>query len=292
MATLASKESKLGFIALGDIGLPMASHLLKAGFDVQVYDLRKDAVNAAVKLGARAAESVKSMAQSCEYICVTLVSAEQMEQVVSGPDGIFENAKPGTAILAHSTMAPEATKEFGKRAEAKGLEWLDTPMSGANVAAKAGTLTFLVGGKKELLERCQPILNAMGTHTFHLGPTGAGQVGKLVNALIFHVGYVVTLEALKLAEAYGVPEEQIIELARVSTGNCWMVQNWGYMDRLIQEHTQGPEQFIHYLVRKDTQDSLIAAKTVKTSLPMAALAYQLYPDLLNERLKRLTAKKK
>ncbi len=126
----------------------------------------------------------------------------------------------------------------------------------------------------------------MGSNTFHLGPTGAGQVGKLVTAMMFHIGSVVTLEALKLSEAYGVPEEQIIELAKVSTGNCWMVQNWGYMDRLIQEHTQGQEQFIHYLVRKDAQDSLIAAKAAKISLPMTGLAYQIYPELLTERIER------
>ncbi len=292
MAAIASKKSKVGFIALGDIGLPMVGNLLKSGFKPLVYDLRKEAVRAAVKLGAQAADSVKAMATNCDFICVAVVSASQMEQVLEGPGGIFANAKRGTAILSHTTMPPENAKDFARRAKARGLEWLDTPMSGANVAAKAGTLTWLVGGTPALLKRCQPILNAMGTHTFLLGGDGSGQVGKLVNGLMFHVGYVATLEALKLATAYNVPEKLIIELAKVSTGNCWMVQNWGYMDGLIAHHPQGSEAIIQTHVRKDIADALIAAKSAKKSMAMTAVAYQIYPDLLNERVKRLGIKKK
>ncbi len=289
----ATKESKIGFIALGDIGLPMASHLLKGGFDLQVYDLRKEAVEKAVALGARAAESVKAMAASCSYICIAVVNEAQMRSVISGPDGLFENARPGTTVIAHSTIPPETAKEFARLAEAKGVEWLDAPMSGASIAAKAGTLNFLVGGKAELLERCRPILNAMGANIFHLGPTGAGAVGKLVNGLLLHVGYVVTLEALKLAAACDVPEEKIIELVRVSTGNNWVIEHWGYFDRLIEEHTQGPEELIQTLLRKDIADALIAAKAAKTTLPMAGLAIQLYPELTSERrARRIAAGKK
>ncbi len=294
MAGIATKKSKVGFIALGDIGLPMVSNLVKNGFKPMVFDLRKEPVNAAVRMGAKAADSVKTMAQQCDFICIALVGAPQMEQVLEGPNGIFANAKRGTAILSHATMPPENAKDFARRAKAKGLEWLDTPMSGANIAAKAGTLTWLVGGTPALLKRCQPILNAMGTNTFLLGEPGAGQVGKLVNGLMFHVGYVATLEALKLAQAYNVPEKLIIDLAKVSTGNCWMVQNWGYMDRLVDSHPQGTDSFVQTHVRKDIADALIAAKSCKKAMPMTAVSYQIYPDLLIERakLRAAGAKKK
>lgn len=286
MTEQAGKNSKVGFIGLGDIGLPMAAHILKAGFQLSVHDLRKEAVDAAVRLGARAAGSVKAVA-ACEYISIVVVNETQVESLVGGPEGIFEHAKPGTVVLAHSTMPPEAAEKFAARAEAKGLEWLDAPMSGASIAAKAGTLTFLMGGKADLLERCTPILKAMGTNIFHLGPPGNGQVAKLVNGLMLHVGYVATLEALKLSSAYGISEEQIIALAKVSTGNSWVVQTWGHMDELVLNHTQPREQVLHTHMRKDIVDALIAAKASKTSMPMTGLAMEIYPELLRERLARI-----
>ncbi len=289
---MATTETlKVGFIALGDIGLPMVENLLKGNFEVLVFDLRENAVEKAVAMGATAATSVKEIAMRCDYICVAVVNEAQMQKIVAGPDGLFENAKRGTAILAHSTMPPEVAKQFAQRAEEKGLEWLDAPMSGANIAAKAGTLTFLIGGQAALLERCRPLLNAMGSNIFHLGPVGNGQVAKLVNGVMFHVGYVVTLEALKLAASYGVPEEQIIALASVSTGNSWIVQHWGFFDHLVREHQQGVEEVIREHLRKDIGDALIAAKTVKTPMPITALAMQLYPDLVFDRLAEQEADK-
>lgn len=277
-------KMKVGFIALGDIGMPMARNLLKNGVDLTVYDLRKDVVDAAVKLGAKAAGSLKDLATRCEYICIAVVNEAQMEAVTEGPGGIFANAAPGSVILAHSTMPPEVAKQFGQRAADKGFLWLDAPMSGARIAAEDGTLTFLVGGDAALLDRCRPILNAMGTHIFHLGPIGNGQVAKLVNGVMFHVGYVVTLEALKLANAYGVSEEQIMALAAQSTGNSWVVKHWGYMDELVLDHSQGPQAVIYSHLRKDINDALIAAKTAKKSMPMTALAMQEYPELMTARM--------
>ena len=106
----------VGFIGLGDIGSHMAANILKGGFELQVFDLRRDAVEKAVSLGARAAASVKSMAAGCRYISICVVNDEQVEHLVSGPDGIFDNAKPGTAILSHSTMPPAAAAAFAARA--------------------------------------------------------------------------------------------------------------------------------------------------------------------------------
>ncbi len=287
MPRTANKRSKLGFIGLGDIGLPMASNLLKAGFDLSVCDLRKVAVKTALRLGARDAKSVKALAASCEYISIAVVNEAQVDQVVSGPDGLFANARAGTAILSHSTMPPAVAEHFASRAKARDLAWLDVPMSGASVAAKAGTLTFLVGGDKRLLNRCRPILNAMGSNIFHIGPVGAGQVAKLVNGLMLHVGYVAILEALNLASAYGVPEKQIIALARVSTGNSWSVEHWGHIDQLVEKHIQGPEAVIQTHVRKDILDALIAAKAARTSMPMTGVAMEIYPDLIRERMRRM-----
>jgi 3-hydroxyisobutyrate dehydrogenase len=277
--------ARVGFIALGDIGLPMATSLIESDFDVTVYDLRSEPVEAAVRLGAKAAGSVREIAQACTFIHLALDNEHQLATVFHGPDGIFANAAKGTVLLVHSTVPPKAVQEFGAEAESHGLQLLDSPMSGANIAAQNGTLTFIVGGEVDLLNLCRPLLEAMGSTIFHLGPLGNWQVGKLVNGLMFHIGYVATLEALRLSRAYDVPEETMIAVARVSTGDSWMVQHWGYMEKLLREHTKaGTDTLIYRHIRKDIVDALIAADAAHTAMPLAAAAYQIYPDLLIERL--------
>jgi 3-hydroxyisobutyrate dehydrogenase-like beta-hydroxyacid dehydrogenase len=186
MSTIAKKGDRVGFVGLGDIGLPMTLHLLEAGFSVFVRDVRPEPVAHAVRAGATESKSLGSLGAECDYICVAVIDEAQMLQITEGYDGLFANAKPGTVILSHSTMPPQIAKSFEAAAKAKGLEWLDAPMSGASIAAKEGTLTFIVGGEAAVLERCRPILDAMGSHIFHLGAAGAGQVGKLVNGLLLH----------------------------------------------------------------------------------------------------------
>jgi L-serine 3-dehydrogenase (NAD+) len=286
MNSIASKSSRVGFVGLGDIGLPMARQLLKAGFAVTVFDLRKEPVARTVSEGASEARSLASLASNCDYICAAVIDEAQMQRITSGPGGLFENAKPGTVILSHSTMPPEVARHFEATAKAGGLEWLDTPMSGASIAAEEGTLTFIVGGEAAVLERCRPLLNAMGSHIFHLGTVGTGQVGKLANGLMLHVGYIVVLEALGLAQAAGVSEETIIELAKVSTGNSWVVQHWNHMDHLVESHIIGRDEFINTHARKDIRDALIAASHLRQAMPVTALAMQLYPGLLHERLRQ------
>ncbi len=292
MAKKASKRSRIGFIGLGDIGLPMAVNIARAGFDLTVFDLRKPVMRAAVRQGAKAAGSLAELARECEYICVAVVNETQMERLVSGPEGIFANAKPGSVVIAHSTMPPAAAEHFAARAHAAKLEWLDAPMSGASPAAKAATLSFLVGGPKALLDRCRPVLNSMGTNIFLIGPVGTGQVAKLVNGLLLHVGYVATLEAMQLADAYGVAEDKIIALAKVSTGNSWAVQHWGHMDWLVDFHSQGPDAVIHTHMRKDIVDALIAAKASATSMPMTGIAMEIYPTLVTERREKRLRRKR
>jgi 3-hydroxyisobutyrate dehydrogenase-like beta-hydroxyacid dehydrogenase len=215
-----------------------------------------------------------------------VIDEAQMHKITDGPDGLFTNAKPGSVVISHSTMPPAIAKSFEAAAKARGHEWLDAPMSGASIAAKDGTLTFIVGGEASVLERCRPVLNAMGSHIFHLGPAGAGQVGKLVNGLMLHLGHIAALESLGLAKAWGIPEETIVALAKVSTGNSWVMQTWGHFDHLIESHALGREEFIETHVRKDIRDALIAAASVRTPMPIAALAMQLYPGLLWDRQRR------
>ena len=287
--TLAGR--RIGFVGLGDIGLPMVANLLRAGAQVWVHDLRPAAVRKAVKLGAQAA-TLAEMAAGCQFVSIAVINEKQLRQVLFGKDGLLdpERAVPARrlTVLVHSTVPPRVLQELEPQLAERKVKLLDAPMSGANIAAKAGTLAFLVGGRAPVLKACKPLLDAMGSRIFHLGPVGNGQVGKLVNGLIFHVSHVVILEALRLADAYGVPETDIIPLVRASTGNNWTIQNWGYFDRFLGEHTlAGTDALVEGLLRKDIGDALIAGRDAKSSLPMSGLAMELYPQLIYERQRRL-----
>ena len=209
------------------------------------------------------------------FIHFALDNEHQLASVFHGPTASSRTPQ-GTVLLVHSTVPPKACRVCEEaRRTAAAARLADER---ANIAAQNGTLTFIVGGDAGLLAR-RPLLEAMGSAVFHLGPVGNGQVGKLVNGLMFHIGYVVTLEALKLSRAYDVPEETMIAVARVSTGDSWMVQHWGYMDKLLREHTKaGSETLIYQHIRKDIVDALIAADVQHTALQLAAAAYQIYPD--------------
>lgn len=279
----------VGFIGLGDIGLPMVANLLRAQAQVWVNDLRQPALARAQELGARPG-SLRELADHCPVICVAVINERQMRDVVLGAQGLLEHMRAGQTLIVHSTVPPRAVRELADAVRARRVQVLDAPMSGANIAARAGTLSFLVGGEATVLQACRPLLEAMGTHVFHLGAVGNGQVGKLVNGLIFHVGHVVILEALRLAHAHDVAEEDIVELVKASTGNCWTIEHWGYFDRFFDEHTLvGRDELIEGLLRKDIADALIAAHDVKSWLPMSGLAMELYPQLVYERQARRRA---
>ncbi|MDO8276738.1 MAG: NAD(P)-dependent oxidoreductase, partial [Burkholderiaceae bacterium] len=173
---------KVGFIGLGDIGLPMVANLLRAKAEVWVHDLRDEAMDKAAGLGAKKG-GLSELAKHCDFICIAVINERQMREVVLGADGLLAQCRPGQTLIVHATVPPRAIKELAKTVQARGVNILDAPMSGANIAAKAGTLAFLVGGKASVLDSCRPLLNAMGTSIFHLGEIGNGQVGKLVNGL-------------------------------------------------------------------------------------------------------------
>jgi 3-hydroxyisobutyrate dehydrogenase len=276
--------SRIGFIGMGNIGTFMVSNLVRAGFDVTVYDLRAEALAAAAELGAKTATSLREVAQTCDIVEVTVVNSLQVRNVTMEAGGLLEHLGPGAVIIIHSTVPPQTVQEVATAAEKCRVSVLDAPVSGADIAAKAGTLTILLGGDKAVIERCSPLLETLGANIFHLGPVGLGQVGKLANALMAHVNYLAALEAVRLAKGYGVPEEKILELAKVSTGNSWMIEHWDWRDRILTEHTMaGTEQFIHYLMRKDLIDAVEAANAVKVYLPLAGLAMQVAPGMIAER---------
>lgn len=205
---------KIGFIGLGIMGRPMAKNLLKAGYELVVYDIVSQAVQELAAAGAQTASSPREVAERTEIIITMLPNSPHVKEVVLGKNGILEGAKPGSIIVDMSSIAPLAAKEIAAAAAAKGVEMLDAPVSGGEPKAIAGTLSIMVGGKKEIFARCQEILSKMGASVVLCGDIGAGNTTKLANQIIVALNIAAMSEALVLGTKAGVNPEVIYQAIR------------------------------------------------------------------------------
>src|SRR5258708_4589566 len=179
---------QLGFIGMGVMGRPMTLNLLKAGHDVTIYARHpeKPEVQEVLKAGAKLAPSSRAVAMTSEMVITMVPSSMQVEEVVAGPQGIFEGTRKGLIIIDMSTIAPSTTRKLAQAATAKGAHFLDAPVSGGSQGAVNGTLTIMVGGDHDIFEKARPVLEAMGKkeNTFYIGPSGSGEVVKIVNNIL------------------------------------------------------------------------------------------------------------
>jgi len=205
---------KIGFIGLGIMGKPMAKNLLKAGYSLVVNDINPAPVKELVAAGAEAASSAKEVAQKTEVLITMLPNSPHVKAAVMGPNGVLEGAKPGMIIVDMSSIAPLAAKEVAAKAAEKGVEMLDAPVSGGEPKAIDGTLSIMVGGKKEIFEKCQGFLDKMGTSVVLCGDIGAGNMTKLANQIIVALNIAAMSEALVLGAKAGVDPETIFKAIR------------------------------------------------------------------------------
>lgn len=205
---------KTGFIGLGIMGKPMSKNLLKAGYPLVVYNRSSESIEELVAAGASPALSSREVAERSELIVTMLPNSPQVKEVVLGPKGILEGARPGTILIDMSSISPLAAKEIAARAEEKGVEMLDAPVSGGEPKAVEGTLSIMVGGKKEVFDRCSELLSKMGTSVVHCGDIGAGNVTKLANQIIVALNLAAMSEALVLGAKAGVNPETIFKAIR------------------------------------------------------------------------------
>src|SRR5579875_593108 len=166
-------ETRVGFIGIGVMGRPMSLNLLKAGFPLTVYSRRSEAADAVVQAGAARATSPRAVAEAADIVITMVTSSPDVEQVVLDPAGVLEGAHEGQVIIDMSTIAPAAARQVAAAAAARGVQFLDAPVSGGSQGAEAGTLTIMVGGARETFERCRPVLEAMGKpeNILHVGPS-------------------------------------------------------------------------------------------------------------------------
>ncbi|MBB2759073.1 3-hydroxyisobutyrate dehydrogenase [Xanthomonas arboricola pv. zantedeschiae] len=216
--------SKIAFIGLGNMGGPMAANLSKAGHQLRVFDLVPAALDAAVAAGAHAASSAHDTLADAEIVISMLPASRHVEALYLGEAGILAQIPAAALVIDCSTIAPASARKLAAEAQARGLAVLDAPVSGGTAGAAAGSLTFIVGGAAQVLERARPVLQAMGKNIFHVGDNGAGQVAKLCNNMALGVIMAATGEALALGVAQGLDPAVLSQMMAVSTGRSWATE--------------------------------------------------------------------
>jgi 2-hydroxy-3-oxopropionate reductase len=205
---------KIGFIGLGIMGKPMAMNLIKAGFNLTVYDIRQEPVKEVVAAGAKEGKSSKDVAAQSEVVITMLPNSPDVKKAVLGKNGVLEGAKPGLILIDMSSIAPMVSKEIATEAQKKGVEMLDAPVSGGEPRAKDGTLSIMVGGNKDVFEQVEDILKVMGASAVLVGDIGSGNTTKLANQIIVALNIAAMSEAMVLATKAGVDPEKVFQAIR------------------------------------------------------------------------------
>jgi len=206
----------VGFIGLGTMGAPMARNILKKGHRLIVSDVQPAAVAGLTAAGATAAATPKDVAAGSDVVITMLPDAPDVERVALGPDGIVAGIKPGTVYIDMSTIDPATTRKVGAAIAAKGASMIDSPVGKTADAAVAGTLTLMVGGPADIVARCRPLLDCMGTDFFHCGELGAGQTMKLINNLLATAVSEASIEALVTGTKSGLTLDTMMSVLRTT----------------------------------------------------------------------------
>jgi 2-hydroxy-3-oxopropionate reductase len=212
---------RVGYIGLGLMGKSMARNILKAGFPLVVHNRSRAAVDELVAEGAQAADSPEAVAVQVDVICTNLPDSPDVERVALGEKGVIQGAHPGLVFVDNSTIKPASARLIAARLQAKGVLSLDAPVSGGDIGAKNGTLSIMVGGPSEALERALPVLQAMGKTITHVGEAGAGQVAKAANQIMVAAQMVAMGELLVFARKAGVDPQKVVEAIKGGAAQCW-----------------------------------------------------------------------
>jgi 3-hydroxyisobutyrate dehydrogenase len=218
--------ARIGFIGLGNMGLPMAQNLLKAGHQVEGVDINSAAVEKLKAAGGASAEFAKVAAARADVVITMLPAGKQVREVYLGPNGIIENTNDGALLIDCSTIDVETARAVGAVAEAKSLMMLDAPGCGGVGGASAATLTFMVGGTAQAFARAQPILEKMGKTIVHAGGSGNGQAAKICNNMILAISMIAVSEGFVLAEKLGLEHQKLFDIASKSSAQCWAMTSY------------------------------------------------------------------
>lgn len=268
-------RESIGFIGLGIMGMPMSRNLIKTGFEVTVYNRTKSKAEKLASEGAKMADSIRELAETSSVIITIVTDTPDVEGLVLGENGLIEYIKTGSVFIDMSTISPQATREIARRLGEKGVHMLDAPVSGGEQGAIDGTLSLMVGGKAEILERCRPILETMGKNIVHVGVNGMGQTVKLINQILVAGTLNAVVEALVFAQSQGVDLMRSIDAVKDGAAGSWQLSNLA--PRIINRDFQ--PGFMVDLIQKDLRLVMEAANSKGIPLPITSLIHQLFYSL-------------
>nr|WP_299239973.1 3-hydroxyisobutyrate dehydrogenase [uncultured Halomonas sp.] len=273
---------KIAFIGLGNMGTPMATNLVNAGHEVVVFDLVESAIQTLKTAGAQSAASAAEAARGAEVILSMLPAGAHVKGLYLGREdqpGLLDALDGKPLIIDASTIAPEDARLVAEAARERGLSYLDAPVSGGVGGAKAGTLTFIVGGDEAGFEQAKPVLEAMGKNVFHAGVSGAGQVAKICNNMLLSILMSGTAEALSLGVKNGLDPEVLSEIMKQSSGGNWALNVYNPWPGVMENAPASNDYQGGFLVDLMTKDLGLAwqmALESRAAIPMGSQARNLY----------------
>jgi len=269
----------IAFIGLGNMGLPMAKNLLKAGHALTAFDLSKDQLAAAEAAGAKTAASVADAVKGAEVVVSMLPAGRHVTAVYTEAGGVIESAGDKTLLIDSSTIDVATARAVNEAAAAKGLAMVDAPVSGGVGGAEAGTLTFMVGGSEDAFDCAKSILEAMGKNVFHAGSAGNGQAAKICNNMLLAISMIGVGEAFVMAEKLGLDWQRFYDIASTASGQCWSLTSYcpvpGPLPTSPANRDYKPG-FATSMMLKDLKLAQAAAQDFGAATPLGAQAAALY----------------
>jgi 2-hydroxy-3-oxopropionate reductase len=271
---------RVGFIGLGNMGRPMAKNLVKAGYQVTVFDVVQASVEELKNEGAAVAATPKEVAANTDVIITMLPNSPHVESVVLGKDGVVEGAAPGTLLIDMSSISPGVSQKIAAEVGKKDIRMIDAPVSGGTVGAANGALAIMIGGEQADVDRAMPIFEVLGKKIVHLGKVGMGQMAKVCNQIVVGISFCAAAEAMTLGTKAGIKPELLQQVLNSGSAHSWA------MNTRIPQVIEGNMEpgFMIDLQHKDLGLAVESGRDFHVPLNFASLAYQAYEAARNQGL--------
>ena len=274
--------SKIAFIGLGNMGLPMAKNLVAAGYNVTGFDLSDDAKASLKAAGGQSADTIAAAVADAEIIVSMLPAGKHVTAVYTESDGVIANAAAGALLIDSSTIDVDTARAVSAKAEAAGFAMVDAPVSGGVGGAAAGTLTFMVGGTEDAYEAAKPVLDIMGQNIFHAGGSGNGQVAKICNNMLLGISMIGTAEAFMLGEKLGLDAQTFFDISSTASGQCWSMTSYCPAPGPVPSSPANNDYQAGFTAAMMLKDLLLAQEASSSAdavTPMGQCAAELYTQM-------------
>ncbi|MEE8258729.1 MAG: 3-hydroxyisobutyrate dehydrogenase [Sphingomonadales bacterium] len=274
--------AKIGFIGLGNMGMPMAKNLIKAGHEVKAFDLSVAALDHGVEAGMSAAATVSEAASGVEVVVTMVPEGKHSRAVFLNDDGVLASADAGTLLIDCSTIDVATARDINAAATGAGFEMVDAPVSGGVGGAEAATLTFMVGGTKGAFQKAEKILEPMAGKIFHCGGAGNGEAVKICNNMLLAISMIGTAEAFALGRRLGLDDQILFDVASTSSGRCWSLDTYCPVPGPVPGSPANRDYqpgFAADMMLKDLRLAKTAAEATEARTPLGALSEALYAEL-------------